>query len=74
MKKSVEDVPSYHIVHCISLYLGVLKISLYSPAGGYLCYLKFAHSSTQTKPYIKQNIFLRMVFWHCRRERENSES
>ena len=26
----------------------MLNISLYSPAGGYLGYLKFAHSSTQT--------------------------
>ena len=26
----------------------MLKLSFYSPAVGYLCYFKFAHSSTQT--------------------------
>ena len=34
-------------IYCIRLQSGVFKISLYSPAGGYLCYSKFAHSSTQ---------------------------
>ena len=34
--------------YCIRLYFGVLKISPYSPVGWCLCYLKFAHSSTQT--------------------------
>ena len=28
--------------------IGVLKISLYSPAGGYLWYFEFTYSSTQT--------------------------
>ena len=34
--------------YCIRFIFGVLKISLYSPAGGYLFYFKCAHSSTQT--------------------------
>ena len=33
------------------------KISLYSPAGGYWCYFKFAHSSTQTKQ-MQSRIFI----------------
>ena len=37
-------------------------MSLHSPAGGYLCYFKFVHSSTQTKPYISRISFRRMLF------------
>ena len=43
-----------------SFYSEVLKNSLYSPAGGYLSYLKFAHSSTQTICYYI-DIYLRDV-------------
>ena len=39
----------------------MLKISLYSPAGGYLCYFKFAHSSTQTVFYYYIDIYLKIV-------------
>ena len=32
-------------LYCIQFKFGVLKISLCSPAGGYLCYFKFTHTS-----------------------------
>ena len=35
------------MVNCIQLLFGVLKISLYSLAAGYLCCFIFAHPSTQ---------------------------
>ena len=41
--------------YCIQLYFEVLKFLLYSPAGGYLCYFKFAHSSTQTRLIVNTN-------------------
>ena len=42
----------------------MLKNSLYSPAVGvFLCYFKFAHSSTQAKPYTKQDIYLKEVIF-----------
>ena len=37
------------------------KLLLYSPAGGYLCYFEFGHLHTQTKPNIKQNIYLKDI-------------
>ena len=37
------------ISHCIWLQLRMLVILPYNPDGGYLCFLKIAHSSTQTK-------------------------
>ena len=49
----------------------MLKVSLYGPARWYLCYIKFAHSSTQ-------NIHLllyRYLFAECYHgERENSKN
>ena len=39
--------------YCIQLWFRVLKISLHSTAGGYLCYFEFAHSSTETRGDIK---------------------
>ena len=44
--------------YCIQLNFGVLKISLYSPVGGYLCYTEFAHSSTQQSKDTKPDIYL----------------
>ena len=60
--------------YCIQLSFGtMLKISLYSPAGGYLCHFKFAHSSNQTKQ-IQSRIFTwRMLFWRYHGECENNE-
>ena len=43
-------------VYDLNLFV-VLKILLYSPAEGYLCYLKCAHSNTQTKPCIVGYLF-----------------
>ena len=51
------------------LYFGVLKISHYSPAGGYLGYFKFAHLSTQQSKDSEQDIYLKDVIL---RERKNS--
>ena len=50
--QSTNRVSVLHFLYCIQLKFGVLKFWLYSPAGGYLCYFKFAHSSTQTKSHI----------------------
>ena len=47
--------------YCIGLYFGMLNISRYSPDGEYLCYFKYAHSSTQTKTDTKQDIYLKDV-------------
>ena len=54
-----DDMDTDHsgYVYCIQLLFEVLKNSLYSPAGGYLCYFRFAHSSTQTKQ-IQSRVFI----------------
>ena len=43
------------------------KISLNSPAGGYLCYFKLAHSSTHPKSYIYLMDVILALSWEARR-------
>ena len=59
--------------HCIIwLWYGVLKTSLYSPTGGYLCYFKYVHSNYI---FITIKLFIwRMLFWLYHGECENSEN
>ena len=42
--------------------IGVLKISNYSPDGGYLCFFKCAHSGTHKVGDTKQDIHLKDAF------------
>ena len=57
IKPSAEVCVIIPNTYCTRLSFGVVKISLHSPGGGYSCYLKFAHSCTQTKQ-IQSRIFI----------------
>ena len=47
--RSTSNPYNNYFQYCIQL-VRVSETSLYNPVGGYLCYFKFAHSSTLTKP------------------------
>ena len=48
----------------------MLKVSLYSPAGGYLCDLNFVHLFRVYKDMQSRIFILRMLFLHYHGERE----
>ena len=56
------------------IFWGDTLYTAYSPAGGYLCYFEFAHSSIQTKLNTKQDIYLKDIIWRYHVECENGEN
>ena len=49
----------FFMSHSTRLLFEVLKFSLCSPAGGYLCYFRFAQYSSQQVVDTKQDIYLK---------------